>query len=192
MNPEIKIHCFEPSRSTHRQLVARAFSVVCDPQSLWVEFSPRHEDIVRFRGGRSEKPLHLREGLEDGHGLAPRAQTEMIRVETLDRCCEERSIQIIDYLKLDIEGPELEVCKGAFEMLQAGQIKVVRCEYGGCNIDARVLLKDLFTLFHQVGYTLYKIYSECPRRSDRYDQRLENFQCQNWVAMKNGPEGFVA
>jgi hypothetical protein len=57
-------------------------------------------------------------------------------------------------------------------------------EYGGCNIDARVFLKDMFELFSPFPYIFYKIYPRELRRVKRYDQRLENFQYQNWVVMR--------
>jgi hypothetical protein len=95
-------------------------------------------------------------------------------------------VQFIDFLKVDVEGHELEVFKGTKEMLGKGAIKYIQFEYGGCNIDARMLLKDLFNFFLPYHYTLYKIYPHELRHVPRYDQRLENFQYQNWVAVAKG------
>jgi hypothetical protein len=85
-----------------------------------------------------------------------------------------------------VEGHELEVFKGAQEMLKKGGIKYIQFEYGGCTIDARMLLKDLFNLFLPYNYALYKIYPHELKLVPRYDQRLENFQYQNWVAVAKG------
>ena len=84
-----------------------------------------------------------------------------------------------------MEGHELEVFKGAAGMLTQGKIKRIQFEYGGCNIDSRVLLKDLFEFLLPYGYAFYKVFPRELRRVLRYDQRLENFQYQNWVAMAN-------
>ncbi len=92
---------------------------------------------------------------------------------------------MIDLVKVDVEGHELEVFKGAAGMLAQGKIKRIQFEYGGCNIDSRVLLKDLFEFLLPYGYAFYKVFPRELRRVPRYDQRLENFQYQNWVAATN-------
>lgn len=70
-------------------------------------------------------------------------------------------------------------------MLDQGRIHQIQFEYGGTYIDARILLKDLFDFLIPYGYRLYKIYPNELRPIECYDQRLENFQYQNWVALKN-------
>ena len=71
-------------------------------------------------------------------------------------------------------------------MLNQGRIHRIQFEYGGTYIDARILLKDMFDLLTPYGYRLHKIYPNRLQPVERYDQRLENFQYQNWVALKNG------
>jgi hypothetical protein len=83
-----------------------------------------------------------------------------------------------------VEGHELEVFKGAGDLLAQGRIGIVQFEYGGCNIDSRALLQDFFDFFDPLPYALHKLYPARLRRHDRYDQRLENFQYQNWVAVR--------
>lgn len=191
INPQLNVHCFEPSQVTYKRLLAQAFppSVICN--NFGLSSAPGTRTLYVFENGGGMNSLYLREGLEGRHGLEPQKRTKTIRVDTLDRYCEEHGIQAVDFLKLDVEGHELEVLKGASEMLGAGQIKIVQFEYGGCNIDARVLLKDLFAFFQRFGYALYKLYPERLRRVVRYDQRFENFQYQNWVAVKDGLEEFA-
>jgi len=41
-------------------------------------------------------------------------------------------------------------------------------------------------LLYKFGYSLYKIYPKTLFRVDNYDQRLENFQYQNWVGVGPG------
>lgn len=191
INPRLRVHCFEPSRTTYQRLVARGLpdSVICNGFGL--SSAPGTRMLHVFSAGAGMNSLYRREGLEDAHGLSPQENTEAVEVDTLDRYCNERNILSIDFLKLDVEGHELEVCKGALGMLGTGRIKFVQFEYGGCNIDARVLLKDLFLFFDQLDYALYKIYPDCLVEQTRYDQRLETFQYQNWVAVKHGVENQI-
>jgi hypothetical protein len=58
---------------------------------------------------------------------------------------------------------------------------MVQFEYGGCNIDSKVLLKDIFEFFSGMNYRFYKIFPDRLKFFQRYDQRLENFKYQNWL-----------
>ncbi len=58
-------------------------------------------------------------------------------------------------------------------------------EFHAVEIGAGIgyLCKDIFDYFVPYGYVFYKIFPRELRHVSRYDQRLENFQYQNWVAM---------
>ena len=184
INSSLDLHCFEPSHSTYQQLLAKSLppNVTCNN----LAFGSRQEEktLYVFQEFSTMNSLYQRQGLEDGWGIAPPQHTERIWLDTIDHYCWERGIRTIDFLKVDVEGHELEVFIGAREMLSKGQIRYVQFEYGGCYIDARVLLKDVFEFFQSLGYALYKIYPQSIRLIGRYDQRLENFQYQNWIAMR--------
>ena len=105
-------------------------------------------------------------------------------MDTLDDYCGREDIGQIDLVKIDVEGHELSVLKGSTRMLSQGRIKRIQFEYGGTFIDARILLKDMFEFLTPYNLLLYKIYPEEIKFVERYDQRLESFQYQNWVAIK--------
>lgn len=123
--------------------------------------------------------LYRRHGLKSEQG-----QTEIIRMDILDDYCEREDIGQIDLLKIDVEGHELSVLQGSTRMLSQGRIKRIQFEYGGTFIDARILLKDMFELLTAYSFLLYKIYPNEIMLVERYEQRLENFQYQNWVALR--------
>jgi len=183
INPALNLHCFEPSQATYQRLLAKRFppQVICNPFGLGSAEEER--TLYVFEDGSGLNSLYRRHGLEAGWGLAPQQRMETVRLDTLDHYCREKSIDSIDFLKVDVEGHELEVFKGASQMLRERQIRAIQFEYGGCHIDARVLLKDLFEFLQPYGYTFYKIHPKELRRVERYDQRLENFQYQNWAVM---------
>jgi len=188
VNPRINLHCFEPSRATYQQLLANHFppNVVCN--NLGLSSAPGEAKLLVFEEGSGINSLYRRQGLEDGFGLATQQLEETIRLETVDRYCKSQGLREVDFCKVDVEGHELEVFKGMSEMLEVKHIKVIQFEYGGCNIDAGVLLKDIFGFFQGFDYTFYKIFPKGLRPVLRYDQRLENFQYQNWIIMANVPD----
>ena len=59
-------------------------------------------------------------------------------------------------------------------------------EYGGCYIDSRVLLKDVWDLVRSINgdYAFYKLFPEGPRRVNAYEQRFETFQYSNWAVVR--------
>jgi FkbM family methyltransferase len=184
LNPTVNLHCFEPSKPTYQRLAAKAFPSNVALNNFGLGSAREERTLHVFENGSGLNSIYKRQGLEDGWGLATQQRTEAIWLDTIDHYCRERSIKSIDFLKVDVEGHELEVLRGASGTLVQGQIKTIQFEYGGCNIDSRVLLKDIFEFFRPFAYNFYKIYPHELRKIQRYDQRLENFQYQNWVVMR--------
>lgn len=180
-NPAIRLHCFEPSFATYQRLVTRVGhlpNVICN--NVGLSSMQGVSQLLVFHDGDGMNSMYRRTGLED-RGLAPQEKVETIRLDTVDAYVQAQGIKTIEFAKVDVEGHELEVFKGMRQLLAAGQIKVIQFEYGGCNIDARVLLKDIFEYFQSFEYAFFKLYPRTLRRIERYDQRLENLQYQNWA-----------
>lgn len=184
INPNSAIHSFEPSAAPFQTLSSRGLpsAVVCNPFGLGAREEER--TLFKFSESAGMNSLYRRKGLEPSHGLASQQMTEQVQLRRLDAYCRDHQISEIDYLKLDVEGHELEVLRGAGQMLADGAVNLVQFEYGGCNIDARVLLQDLFEYFQKYGFDLLKIYPDRLQPVGDYDQKLENFNYQNWIAAR--------
>ena len=61
---------------------------------------------------------------------------------------------------------------------------LLQFEYGGCNIDSRVFLKDLFDAFMGLPYEFYKIRPRELLHVGKYCQKFENFEYSNWLAIQ--------
>ncbi len=184
INPIMNIHCFEPSLNTferlRKSLTAHSAHVTLNPFGL----SATHEMkmLHLFGDCAGTNSLYPREGLN-----IHQSRSETVHLETLDQYCQDQGLGRIDLLKIDVEGHELSVLQGAALMLEQGCIERIQFEYGGTFIDARILLKDIFGLLTPLGYRLYKIYPSRLAYAERYEQRFENFQYQNWVALRPQP-----
>lgn len=179
INAHLTVHCFEPCAGTFQRLQKRNFgsAVVLNHAALGAHIGEAKMHVFGECAGTNS--LYLRHGLK-----SEQRQYEIIRMDTLDDYCERKDIGKIDLLKIDVEGHELSVLQGATHMLSQSRIKRVQFEYGGTFIDARILLKDMFELLTQYSFQLYKIYPEEIKSVECYEQRLENFQYQNWVALR--------
>lgn len=83
-----------------------------------------------------------------------------VQTTTLDGFCERSGIPAIDILKLDVEGAEINVLKGAIKKLGKKQIKLIYSEVmfvphyqGGC------LFHEVSGFLNQYGYSLFNLYN---------------------------------
>jgi FkbM family methyltransferase len=178
INPRAQYHLFEPSPTTLQSLEKRAFPGNVIVNNAGLGAAEGEMDLFVFGDGLGANSLYDRRGTD-----AVEQRRERVRITTLDAYCAGRTIDRIDFLKIDVEGHELEVLRGAAGLLQARRIGVIQFEYGGTYIDARALLKDVWDLIGRLdpSRTFFKLHRDGPRRVPAYRQELETFQYSNWV-----------
>jgi FkbM family methyltransferase len=125
--PDASIYSFEPVQATYQQLKNSAAG---DNNCVL--------ENMAFGDKAGEKTIRLFDGdltvlnslRDDAMNNAANAREETIKIDTVDRYCNAHNIKKIDLLKIDTEGFEINVLKGAEEMLQNGNIAFVYCETG--------------------------------------------------------------
>jgi FkbM family methyltransferase len=119
--------------------------------------------------------------IEDIHG-GTSVKTEVTSV-TLDAFIERIGVAFIDLLKIDVEGAEAIVLRGAQASIASGKIGVVQMEFNEMNAVSRTFVGDLSTLLPR--HRLFRIL----RNGDLLDLsgmpplRRELFGYQNLVAL---------
>jgi FkbM family methyltransferase len=123
--PNAKIFSFEPVEETFRQLVenTRGFSnVQCENIALgasrgtgiiWLQDKGNSWNSLKEEVNRQETSI---------------GQQEKVEITTLDEFCLENQVNCIDFLKINVEGYELEVLKGADRMLTSRAIQFIYAE----------------------------------------------------------------
>jgi FkbM family methyltransferase len=109
---------------------------------------------------------------------------EAVTTITLDEFAHRNDITRIDYLKLDVEGHELAVLRGAGRLLEKRAITAIAFEFGGTQIDSRAFFRDYWNLLVSHGYRLHRVVPGgllLPIK--QYDIGFEVFQLTTYVAV---------
>jgi FkbM family methyltransferase len=111
-------------------------------------------------------------------------QSELVETIRLDKYIEERNIEHIHFLKIDIEGHELAAVRGLGEHLNSGFIDFIQFEYGGANLDSHTSLMELYAILENAEFTVTKIMPSGLEVRPYYP-RMDNFQYANYVAVSD-------
>jgi FkbM family methyltransferase len=84
-------------------------------------------------------------------------QEYSVPVTTIDRVIASHSIEFIDFLKMDIEGHELDALKGAATSLSQNKIGALSFEFGCSDINSRTFFLDFWNLLKEKGFQIYRI-----------------------------------
>lgn len=85
-----------------------------------------------------------------------------IDIDTVDAFCGRNGISSVDMLKIDTEGYELEVLKGAAEMLQQNRVRFVlaECEFAHRPTEPHGDFFEIASYLRSLGYRLVSTYTE--------------------------------
>ena len=129
--PSAQIHCFEPfpqSFAALRATLAGDSGVQTHAVALGSSPGKAALHVNRSSATNSLLASDTRAASYWGSGLLDTDATVDVTVTTIDRFCAERSLEHVDILKLDVQGAEYDVLKGASALLAAQHIDLVYME----------------------------------------------------------------
>lgn len=145
------ISCFEPSVSTFKVLIENLNRNAIDgvaAMNMAVSSSTGEVQFDMSAGGRANFKITKAQGKE----------VSAVAATTLDDYCNEKGIREIDLLKVDTEGFEQEVFKGAAELLSRAGILRVYFEF--CPIletASGAQVGDAVRYLEEHGFKIFKI-----------------------------------
>lgn len=114
---------------------------------------------------------------------------EQVVVSTVDELLDQRSVDRVDLMKLDIEGAELAALVGAGGALRAGCIRTIAFEFGSANIYSRTFFRDVWQVLTDAGFRLWRVVPGGALYGvPEYSEHLEHFRgVSNYLASIDSP-----
>jgi FkbM family methyltransferase len=171
---DLRLHAFEPDAAAYARLEGALDGAPAILSA--VALSDRHGTSVFHTVGPAAgtNSLHLAPGTT--------ATTETVATITLDSYAARSGVPRFALVKIDTEGHDLTVLRGARTMLAEHRIAVVQFEYNHRWVFARAFLRDAFEFLADLGYRVGKLTPKGVEFYPGWDPDLETFVEGNYVA----------
>ena len=168
--PNAQIFAFEPFSIPFKNL-AELSATNSNIKSFQIGLSDKEESLIIYSsdeyseiGGVYNRDLIF-------HDI-PHSKQEKSRFKTTENFCLENKIDHIHFMKIDVEGHELSVLKGALSFLENAQIDFIQFEFGAGNIFSRTYFTDFYSLLSK-NYVLYRLLKDGLIPITSYNAELE-------------------
>ncbi len=176
---EIKIYSFEPSKNVFEKLKLK-FAKETMVNTFNLGLGVKNEKLTLYK---TEKYSGMSSVFQRQltHFNLEMNEKEEIEIDTIDNFCSMNKIEEIGFLKIDVEGNELNVLKGASKMINDDRISYIQFEFGGTGIDSRTFMQDFYYLLKE-KYRIYRIVKDGLFLMENYRETNEIFSLVNFIA----------
>lgn len=188
LSPGARIWCFEPHPGSFERLQAAAAAGGFTAINVALGDMPGRARLYDYANtaasGSSHATMHagVIAAIHGGEQVAID-----IDVMTLDAFVQREQIERINLLKIDAEGNELAILRGARQTISRRRVDVVQFEFNEMNVMSRVFFKDFYDALP--GFTFYRMLSNGLVPIGGYRPRThELFVLQNVVAIRDDLE----
>lgn len=176
--PDVILHQFEPAGITFGQLVNQFVGEGVRQNNLVVSDFEGPVDFYYYGSQPTLSTVDRRaEWVEKQYGLHGLA-IEKSRATQLDQYCGMADVNKIGFLKVDVEGGEFRVLRGAKSLLGRKAIRVIQFEYGMCYKDSGFTLMEVVDFLEGYGYDVFKLTGQ-----GLVKVLIEDFVLNNYIAL---------
>jgi FkbM family methyltransferase len=159
--PNSRVHAFEPVPASFAKLKKRVATVEDRIEIVNVALSntpgTAKFNLAHWDDASSLLPANNTGSTFDGYNAA--REVIEVKTETIDRYCQTAGIKQIDLLKMDAQGAELNILKGAENTLRQFPIPLIYTEVSFLNIyEGGTQFDVLTTYLRSWGYQLHNFY----------------------------------
>jgi FkbM family methyltransferase len=153
LNPQAQVFLFEPSPDCQQRLSEQKFpgtrlipaAVGSEPGRASFHFSSEFDDSASLYARR------------DSYFHNQAYRTIEVEMVTIDSIIEKYEIPFVDFMKMDTEGHELFVLRGAEQALQSKRIGALAFEFGSGNVNSRTFFRDFWELLTAHGFSIARL-----------------------------------
>lgn len=179
--PNAKIYSFEPHPITFKKLEERGKKFNLNVFNLGFGNFKQETEIFDYATDDSSPRASLfKDVIEKQYNS--NSISHKVKILTIDEFTKEHNINKIDFLKIDVEGNELNVLRGASNLIIENKVKIIQFEFNYTNIISRTFLSDFFD--ELTNYTMYRVLRNGMVKIN-YMAINEIFQYQNIIALNN-------
>tara|TARA_B100000161_G_C33504747_1_gene393461 strand:+ start:135 stop:962 length:828 start_codon:yes stop_codon:yes gene_type:complete len=176
--PKLKAYLFEPSKYNY-ELLKKKYE------------GQKNIIIENFALSNLAKKSHLYSN-EPGSPIASLAKLnydhfginmekgEQIFQKRFDEYWKDINIKI-DYMKIDVEGNELDVLLGIGKFIN--NISLIQFEFGPANLQTKTCFLDFWKFFDDKDFSIYRITPRGAQFIKKYQQMDEYFRVTNFIAV---------
>lgn len=175
----VTVRAFEPSAQTRQMLVTRFWNDPCVEIHATAMSDQSGTAIFHSnRAGSGTNSLHP----ISGH------QQETVTVTTLDEFLSKHLISHVTFAKIDVEGFDALVIKGAINALARSVFDLIQFEYNWRWILNSLTLKNIFQLVENLPYRVGKLAGDRILIFDEWHFEMDRYFENNYVLIrKDGP-----
>jgi FkbM family methyltransferase len=177
--PNSQYYCFEPNKNTYNKLKHNL---------------NKYKNVKLYNLGLGEKegidflysPANdLNSTLSSNNNMFNDSFKQKVKNTTIDNFVYEKNIDRIDFLKIDTEGTEIDILKGAKNSIKNKKVNIIQFEFNEMNIFKRVFMGDFIKILKD-----YEFFRLLPNSFLKLDLRnckpihFELFGYQNILAVK--------
>lgn len=166
--PKARIYSFEPSPKEFQQVKevadhdgnAEAYQLALSDKPGEMEFhlhgGPWTNSLLKMH---KEAAKWVGPGDKHVEELFSEKEAVQVPVTTVDLFCKKHQIDRINLLKVDAQGADLQVLKGASQMISEGKIDVIYTEFNTFpHYEGQAAFHEIFAYIHKHNYKVFDIY----------------------------------
>lgn len=177
-----KIYAFEPHSATYTKLLKNTIGKPVQAVNIGLSDQSGAATLYDRNNASGSSHASLSAAIfSEVHCV--KAESTQIELTTIDDFCRTNQIECIDLLKIDVEGYEINVLRGAERMLKTGKVRLIQFEFTQLNSTLGVFFKDFYEMLHS-DFDIYRLLPHGAESVKSYNSTFhEIFGYQNFICM---------